>query len=180
MVNRWGKSINSNWLYFLGLQNHCGQWLQPWNKRRLLLGRKAMTNLDSVFKSRNITLPTEVCTVKSMAFPVVTYGCELDHREGWAPKNWCLWTAVLENTLESTLENKENKPVNPKGLNIHWKDWCWCSNTLATWCREWRDSLEKILMLGKTEGRRRQQRKMAGWHHWLNGLKVWIWANFGR
>ena len=72
MASRWENNGNSDRLYFLGLQNHCGQWLQPWNKRRLLLGRKAMTNLDSVLKSRNITLPTKVCIVKSMAFPVVT------------------------------------------------------------------------------------------------------------
>ena len=51
-------------------------------KRHLLLGRKAMTNLDSIFKSRDITLPTKVCLVKAMVFPVVVYGCELDHKEG--------------------------------------------------------------------------------------------------
>ena len=85
-------------------------------KRRLLLGRKAMTNLDSILKSRNITLPTKLCLVKAMVFPVVTYGWKLDHKESWyaafhiwkldhkeswAPKNWCFWTVVLEKTLES-------------------------------------------------------------------------------
>ena len=60
-----------------GLQNHCRWWLQPWNdKRRLLLGRKVMTNLDSILKSRDITLPTKVCLVRAMVFPVVMYGCE--------------------------------------------------------------------------------------------------------
>ena len=88
-------------------------------KRRLLLGRKAMTNLDSVLKSRDITLPTKVCLVKPMAFPVVMYGCELDHKEGWALNNWCLWTAVLEKTLESPLDSKKIKPVNSTG-NQHW------------------------------------------------------------
>ena len=83
-------------------------------KRHLLLGRKAMTNLDSVFKSRDITLLTKVCLVKAMVFPVVKYGCELDHKEGWASKNWCFWTVVLEKTLESPLDWKETKPVNPK------------------------------------------------------------------
>ena len=58
-------------------------------KRHLLLGRKAMTNLDSVFKSGDIALLTKVCLVKAMVFPVVMYGCELDHKEGWASKNWC-------------------------------------------------------------------------------------------
>ena len=56
-------------------------------KRHLLLGRKIMTNLDSIFKSRNITLPTKIRLVKAMVFPVVMYGCELDWEEGWAPKN---------------------------------------------------------------------------------------------
>ena len=59
MANRWGNNGNSDRLYFLGLQNHCGWWLQPWNlKKHLLLGRKTMTNLNSILKSRDITLPT--------------------------------------------------------------------------------------------------------------------------
>ena len=69
MENRWG---NSGILYFWGLQNHCSHEI----KRCLLLGRKVMTNLDSILKSRDITLPTEVCLVKAMVFPVVMYGCE--------------------------------------------------------------------------------------------------------
>ena len=64
---------------------------------------------------------------------------ELDHKESWAWKNWCLWTVVLEKTLENPLDRKEIKPVNPKGnqpwMKNHWKDWCWSwsFNTLATW-----------------------------------------------
>ena len=88
-------------------------------KRRLLLGRKAMTHLDSILKSRDITLPTKVHLVKAMVFPVVMYRCELDHKEGWMPKNLCFWTVVLEKTLESPLDYKEIQPVNPKG-NQSW------------------------------------------------------------
>ena len=84
-------------------------------KRCVLLGRKAMTNLDSVLKIRGITLPTKVHIVKAMVFPVVMYGCKLDHKEDWVPKNWCFWTVVLEKTLESLLDCKEVKSVNPKG-----------------------------------------------------------------
>ena len=84
-------------------------------KRRLVLGRKAMTNLDSILKSRDITLMAKVCLVKAMVFPVVMYGWESDHKEGWAPKNWCFWTVVLEKTLESPLDSKEIQPVHPKG-----------------------------------------------------------------
>ena len=72
MANRWGNNGNSEKLYFLGLQNHCSHEI----KRRLLLERKAMINLDSILKSTDITLLTNVCLVKVMVFPVVMYGCE--------------------------------------------------------------------------------------------------------
>ena len=75
IANRWGNNRNSDILYFPGLQNHCRWWLQP-IKRRLLLGRKAVTNLDSTLKSRDITFPKEVHVVKTMVFPVFIYGCE--------------------------------------------------------------------------------------------------------
>ena len=71
MANRWGNNGNSVRLYFGGFQNHCRWWLQPWH---LLLGRKAMTNLDSTLKSRDITLPTKVRLVKTMVFPVAIHG----------------------------------------------------------------------------------------------------------
>ena len=68
----------------------------------LLLGRKTVTNLDSILKSSNITLPTKVCLVKAMVFPVVMYGCEnWTIKKGWAQKIWCFWTVVLEKTWES-------------------------------------------------------------------------------
>ena len=93
---------------------------------------------------------------------------ELDHKEGWAlKKNWCFWTMVLENILESSLDSKKIKPVNPKGnkpwIFIRRTDVEWSSNILATWC----DSLEKTLVLGKIEGRRR-----TGWQRmiWSNGI----------
>ena len=88
-------------------------------KRHLLLGRKVMTNLDSIFKSRDITLPTKVHLVKAMVFPVAINGCESWPIKSWVPKNWCLWTVVLEKTLESPLDCKEIQPVHPKG-NQSW------------------------------------------------------------
>ena len=89
-------------------------------KRRLLLGRKVTTNLDSILKSRDITLPTKVCLVKSMVFPVVMDGCESwTIKKVWAPKNWCFQIVVLEKILESPLNSKEVKPVNPK-WNLFW------------------------------------------------------------
>ena len=90
-------------------------------KRRLLLGRKAMANLDSILKSRDITLPTKAHLVKAMVFPVVTYGYEswTTYKESWVLKNWCFWTVVLEKTLESPLDCKEIQPAHPKG-NQSW------------------------------------------------------------
>ena len=85
-------------------------------KRHLLLGRKVMTNPDSILKSRGITLPTNVHLVKTMVFPVVMYGCE-----SWTMKKaecqriWCFWTVVLEKTLESPLDCKEIQPVHSEG-----------------------------------------------------------------
>ena len=76
MANRWGNNGNIDRFSFLGLQNHFSGDCSHEIKRRLLLGKKVMTNLDSIFKSRDITLPTKVHLVKAMVVPVVTYGCE--------------------------------------------------------------------------------------------------------
>ena len=76
-------------------------------KRRLLLRRKVMTNLDSILKSRDISLSTKVHLVEAMIFPVVVWVWELDYKENWVLKNWCFWTVVLEKTLESPLDCKE-------------------------------------------------------------------------
>ena len=74
MANRWGNNRNRDKIYFLGLQNHCNDCNEI--KGHLLLARKAMINLDSILKYRDITLPTKVYLVKAMDFPVVLYGCE--------------------------------------------------------------------------------------------------------
>ena len=79
-----------------------------------------MTNLDNILKSKDITLLTKVHIVKDMVFPVVMYGCgSCIVKKGWVPKNWCFQIVVLEKTLESPLDRKEIKPVNPKG-NQSW------------------------------------------------------------
>ena len=76
-----------------------------------------MTNLDSILKSRDITLPANVHPAKAMVFLIVMYGYEsLDYKESWAPKNWCFWTVVLEKTLESPRGCKETQPVHYKGI----------------------------------------------------------------
>ena len=142
MANRRGNNANSDRLYFLGLQNHCRWWLHPWN----LLERKVMINLDSILKSRDITLPTKVHLVKAMVSPVGMYGCEswtikkAEHQRIDAFELWC-WKRLLRVLWKST-------------LNIHWKDWCWRWNS-KTFQHHlvWRtNSLEKTLILGKIEG----------------------------
>ena len=171
MGNRWGNSGNSVRLYLSGLQNHCRWWLQPWIKRRLLLGRKVMTNLDSIFKSRDITLPTKVCLVKAMVFPVVMYGCEswsVKKAEHWridAFELWCWrrflrvpWTARRSN--QSIL--KEISPgISLEGMMLKLK--------LQYFRHLMRrvDSLEKTLMLGGIGGRRRRERQRM---RWLDGI----------
>ena len=85
-------------------------------KRCLLLGRKAMTNLFSILKGRDITLLAKVGLSQSYRFSSShVWMWELDYKESWAPKNRCFWTVVLEKTLESLLDGKEIQPVNPKG-----------------------------------------------------------------
>ena len=122
----WGCSLHAsvllktNWLVtrlFSGSKITVDRDCSHEIKRCLLLGRKTLTNLDSVLKSRDITLPTKTRVVKTMIYPVVIYGWmwELDHKEGWAPKNECLQIVVVEKTLESPLNSKEIKPVNPEG-----------------------------------------------------------------
>ena len=83
-------------------------------KRCLLFGRKVMTNLDSILKSRDITLPTKVHLVKAVFPSSHVWMWDLDYKESWAVKNWCFWTVVLEKTLESPLDCKEIQPVHPK------------------------------------------------------------------
>ena len=132
-----------------------------------------MTNLDSILKSRDSTLLTKVHIVKAIVFPVVMYGCELDHKEGWALKNWCFWTAVLEKILESPLDFKEIKPVNPKGN----QPWIFMGRTDAEaeapvlW-----PSDAKSQLIGKVDAGKdwRQEEKgmtadeMVGWQDQLN------------
>ena len=119
-------------------------------KRCFLHGRKVMTKLECILKSRDITLPIKVHLVKAMVFPIVMlWMLELDYKESWMLKNWCFWTVVLEKILESPLDSKEIKSVHLKEirpeysleglmLNLklqyfgHWwelsylkKPWCW-------------------------------------------------------
>ena len=154
-------------------------------KRCLLLGRKAMTNLDRILKSRHITLPTKVHLVKAMVFPVVVYECELDHKEGWTLKNWCFWTVVLEKTLESPLDCKEIKPVNLKGNQF----WIFIGRTDAEAEAPifWPPNVKSRLVRKYPDARKdwRQEEKgtteneMVGWMASPTQL-TWVWAGSRR
>ena len=137
-------------------------------KRRLLLGEKVMTNLDSILKSRDIILPAKVCLLKAMVFPVVMYGCE----SCWGPKNWWFWAVVLEKTLESPLECKEIQSVHPKGN----QSWIFIGRTDAETPIIWPCDVKNWLIWKDPDAGKdwRQEKgtredEMVGWHHWLNG-----------
>ena len=145
-------------------------------KRHLLLGRKVMTNLDSILKIRDITLPINVRLVKPVVFPVVMYGCEswtikkAEHRRIDAFELWC-WRRLLRVAWTARRSNQSIlKEISPgcslEGLMLKLK--LQYSGHLMLRA----DSFEKNLMLGKIEGRRRrvqQEDVMVGWHHQLNG-----------
>ena len=146
-------------------------------RRQLLLGRKAMTNLNSVLKSRDISLPTKVHIIKAMVFPVVTLW-ELYHKEGRMPKNSYLWTVVLEKTPESPLDSKETKPVN---LN---EDQPWIdtertdaeSEAPAFWSSDVNNQLiGKVPDAGK-DLREEGEGGIRGWDGWTALLIQWTWA----
>ena len=151
MANRWG---NSGWLYFLGLQNHCDSDYSHEIKKHLLLGRKVMTNLDSIVKSRDITLQTKVRLVKAMVFPVVVYGCEswtikkAEHLRIDSFELWC-WRRLLRAPWTSRRSNQSIlKEISPgcslEGLMLKQKlqyfgHWCKELTHLKRWliCSAW-------------------------------------------
>ena len=167
MANRWGNNGNSDRLYFLGLQNHCMVTCSHEIKRHLLLGRKAMTNLDNILKNRDIILPAKVYLVKSSS---QIWIWEFDKKDSWALKNWCYglwcWRRLLrvpwtERKSNQSILNKISPEYSLQGLMIRLK--------LQHFGHLMRraDSLEKSLMLGKIEGRmRRGQQRMR----WLDGI----------
>ena len=134
-------------------------------KRCLLIGRKAMTNLDSILKSRDITNKGP-CSQSYGFSSSHVWVWELENKEGWAPKNWCFWTMVLEKTLESPWTARKSnqlilKEINPEysleGLMLKMK------LQYFSHLMQRADSLEKTLMLGKIESRRRSRRQRTKW-----------------
>ena len=144
-------------------------------KRHLLLERKAMSNLDSILKSTDITLLIKVHMVKAMLFfSSHVWMWELDYKEGWALKNWCFWFVVLEKTLENPLDCRNIKPVHPKGD----QSWIFIGRTDAEaettilWppdAKNW--LIRKDPDAGKDwrQGEGMTDNEMVGWHQQLDG-----------
>ena len=173
MANKCGNMETVTDFIFLGSKISADGACSHKIKRHLLLRRKAVTNLDSILKSRDITLPTKVHLVKAMVFPIVMYGCESwTIKKGWMPKKWCFWAVLLEKTLESPLDYKEMKPVNPKGN----QSWIFTERTDAEAPILWPPDVKSQLIrknpdAGEDWGRRRRGRQRTRWlwHHRLKG-----------
>ena len=179
MANRWGKMKTVTDFIFLGskitVDGDCNHEI----KRCLLLGRKVMTDLDSVLKRRNITLPTKFCIVKAVVFPVVMYGCEkAEHWRIGAFEMWC-WRRLLRvpwtaRRLSQSILKEINSEYSLEGLRLELK-----LQFLATWYEElthWKRSQcwERLRAGGEGSGR--------GWDGWMVSLTqcTWVWANSGR
>ena len=158
MANRWGSNGNSDRLYFGASKLTADSDSSHETKRHLLLGRKVMTNLNNILKSRHF-FANKCLSSQSYGFSSShVWMWELGYEESWAPKNWCFWTVVLEET-ESPLESREIQPVHPKEISPEYSlEGLMLKLKLQYFGHLMRrtDSLEKTLMLGKIEGRRRR------------------------
>ena len=177
MANRCENSGNSVRLYFLGSKITADGDCSHETKRCLLLGKKVMTNLNSILKSKDITLSTMVYLVKAMVFPVVMYGCEswtIKKAEHWridAFELWC-WRRLLR--VPWTARRSNLKEINP-GCSL--EDWCWSwnSNTLATWCEELTHLKRPWCWEGLKAGGEEDHRGWMASPNWW----TWVWVNSG-
>ena len=183
MAHKRGKGGNSDRFPLIWLQNHCGQWLQPWNQKTIASWQESDNKLDRVLKSRDITLPTKVHIVKAMVFPVVTYGYEswtikkAEHQRIDAFKLWCWrrflkvpWTARRSN--QSILKINSDYSLEGLMLNLKLQYFCHLIQT--------DDSLEKSLMPGKIKAEGEEGiREWDGWT--VSPMQwTWTWANSRR
>ena len=175
MAKRWGKSRNSDWLYFLcskiTVDTDCSHGI----KRCLLFGRKSMTKIDTMLKSR-YHFADKSPYGQSYGFSSSQEQLwELDHNQGWMSKSWCFWIVVLEKTLDNPLDCKEIKSVNPKGNEF----WIFIGRTYAKaeasklWPPDAKSQLiGKQLDTGKDWGQEEKgvtEDEMVAWHHQNSG-----------
>ena len=176
MANRWETMETVTDILFLGSKITADGDCSHEIKTCLFLGRKAMTNLDSILKSRDIA--SKGLSSQSYGFSNShVWIWELDHEESWTPKNWCFWTVVLEKTLERPLNCKEIQPVHPQGN----QSWIFIGRTdaVAEAPILWPPDVKSWLTGKKPDSEKdwRQEEKwvtddeMVGWHHCLNGYE---------
>ena len=177
-----GKQMGKQWkqwqTLFFGLQNHCRWWLHHDIRRCLFLGRKAVTNLDRVLKSRDITLPRKAHLVKAMVFPVVMYGCEswiikkTEHQRIDAFELWC-WRKLLRVPWTARKSNQSIvKEINPEysleGLMLKLRLQYFGHLMRRT------GSLGKTLILWKRKTSRRREGQKR-WDGWMASPTRWTW-----
>ena len=176
MANRWGNNGNSDFIFLcskITADGDCSHKI----KRRLLLGRKAITNLDSILKKQRHYFTNKGPSSQGYGFSSShVWMWELDSKESWVQKNWCFWTVGKDSSESLGLQEDPTSPSYGKSvLNILWKDWCWSwnSDTLATWCEElthWkRPCCWKRLKVGEEEDNR-------GWDGWMASSTQWTWV----
>ena len=176
MANRWENNGNSDRLCFLGFQNHCRWWLQPWNEKTLAPWKKSCDQCRQHVKNQRHYLANKDLSSQSYCFSSsLVWMWELDYKESWAPKNGYFWAVILEKTLETPLDSKEIQPVNPKGN----QSWIFIVRTDAEaetpilWpldAKNW--FIGKDPDAGKNWGQEEKgttEDEMVGWHHWLDG-----------
>ena len=178
MAKRQGNNGNRERLYFWGLQNHCRWWLQPWNWKTLSPWKKSYDQPRQHIKEQRLYFANKGPSSQNYGFSSShVWMWELDYKESWALKNWCFWTVVLEKTLESPLDCKENQPINPKGN----QSWIFIGRTEAeagmpVLC----PPDEKNWLIGgdpdvgkywRQEEKGTTEDEMVEWHHWHDGLE---------
>jgi len=182
MANRWGNNGNSDKNFFSKAPKSLQMVTAAMKIRHLLLGRKAMTNLDSTLKSRNITLPTNVCLVKALVFPVVMNGCEswtIKKAETWRIGAFELWHWRKLLGVPWTARRSSQSILNEISPECSWKDWSWSwsSNPLATWWK-WLTHWKRFWYWARLKaGGEGNDREWDGWMASPNRW-TWVWASF--
>ena len=175
MGNRRGKGGSSDRFPLLQLQNHCGWWLQPWDQKIITSWQESNDKpRQCVEKQRHYSADKSLYSQGYDLLSGHIWLCELDHKEGRPPKNWCLQTVVLEKTPDSPLDSKEIKPINLKGdqpwiftgktdaeaeASVFWLSdtICWLIEKFPDAGKDWEQKEKRV-----------SENEMAGQHHWCN------------
>ena len=171
-----GETMESVRLYFLGLQNHCRWWLQPWNEKTLAPWKKSYDKPRQHIKKQRHYFVKKGPSSQGYDFSSShVWMWELDHKEHWGPKTWCFWTVVLEKTLESPLDCKEIQPANPTG-NQSWIFFGRTDSEAETPILWPPDEKKRVFGKDPDPGKDWRQEEngmtedeMIGWHHWHHG-----------